>query len=165
MIVVIHCVCVILVNSAYSQKPTIFTTASKAANHLGLTQQAVSEHLKKLRDVFNDRLFLRKTNGFVPTPFAQDLAVEVDKLLKDFQALLSPKVFNPKTVSDTFVISATDYAQQVVLPNLISKLRKQSPNLKLIVRDFEIDTLHELMENGKVQWQSRFQIIFLIATL
>jgi len=123
--------------------------ASKAASHLGLTQQAVSEHLKKLRDVFNDRLFLRKTNGFIPTPFAQDLAVEVDKLLNDFQALLSPKVFDPKTVSGTFVISATDYAQQVVLPNLISKLRKQSPNLKLIVRDFEIDTLHELMEKGK----------------
>ena len=33
--------------------------ASKAANQLGLTQQAVSEHLKKLRDVFDDRLFLR----------------------------------------------------------------------------------------------------------
>jgi DNA-binding transcriptional LysR family regulator len=28
-----------------------------------LTQQAVSEQLKKLRDVIDDRLFLRKTNG------------------------------------------------------------------------------------------------------
>lgn len=125
--------------------------ASKAANHLGLTQQAVSEHLKKLRDVFNDRLFLRKTNGFIPTPFAEDLSIEIDKLLNDFQALLSPKVFTPKTVKGTFVICATDYAQQVVLPDLISKLRKQSPNLKIIVRDFEIDTLHELMQSGKVQ--------------
>jgi len=124
--------------------------ASKAASHLGLTQQAVSEHLKKLRNVFDDRLFLRKTNGFIPTPYAEELAIEIDKLLNDFQALLSPKVFNPKTVSGTFVIAATDYAQQVVLPALISTLRKQSPNLKLIVRDFEIDKLHELMESGKV---------------
>ena len=124
--------------------------ASKAANQLGLTQQAVSEQLKKLRDVFDDRLFLRKTNGFVPTPFAEQIAIEVDKLLNDFQALLSPKAFDPKTVGGTFVIAATDYAQQVVLPVLISKLRKESPNLKLIVRDFEIDKLHDLMENGKV---------------
>jgi len=124
--------------------------ASKAANQLGLTQQAVSEHLKKLRDVFDDRLFLRKTNGFVPTPFAEQLSVDVDKLLNDFTALVSPSHFDPKTVSGTFIIAATDYAQQVVLPNLISTLRKQSPHLKLIVRDFEIDKLHELMENGKV---------------
>lgn len=124
--------------------------ASKAASQLGLTQQAVSEQLKKLRDVFDDRLFLRKTNGFIPTPFAEQIAIEIDKVLNDFKALLSPKVFDPKTVSGTFIIAATDYAQQVVLPALISKLRKQSPNLKLIVRDFEIDKLHELMESGKV---------------
>ena len=124
--------------------------ASKAANQLGLTQQAVSEHLKKLRDVFDDRLFLRKTNGFIPTPFAEELALGVDRLLNDFEALILPTSFDPKTISGTFVIAATDYAQQVVLPSLISQLRKQSPNLKLIVRDFEIDKLHELMESGKV---------------
>jgi len=124
--------------------------ASKAANQLGLTQQAVSEHLKKLRDVFGDRLFLRKTNGFVPTPFAEDLSIGVDKLLNDFTALLSPTSFNPKTITGTFVIAATDYAQQVVLPSLICLLRRQSPKLKIIVRDFELDKVNELMESGKV---------------
>lgn len=124
--------------------------ASKAASQLGLTQQAVSEHLKKLRDVFNDRLFLRKTNGFVPTPFAENLAIGVDKLLLEFSALLSPTTFSPETIEGTFVIAATDYAQQVVLPELIAQLRKQSPKLKIIVRDFELDKVHELMESGKV---------------
>lgn len=124
--------------------------ASKAASQLGLTQQAVSEHLKKLRDVFGDRLFLRKTNGFVPTPFAENLSIGVDKLLIDFTTLLSPTSFDPKTITGTFVIAATDYAQQVVLPSLISLLRKQSPKLKLIVRDFELDKVNELMESGKV---------------
>ena len=124
--------------------------ASKAANQLGLTQQAVSEHLKKLRDVFDDRLFLRKTNGFVPTPFAENLAIGVDKLLLEFSALLSPTTFNPETIEGTFVIAATDYAQQVVLPGLISQLRKKSPKLKIIVRDFELDKVNELMESGKV---------------
>lgn len=124
--------------------------ASKAANQLGLTQQAVSEHLKKLRNVFGDRLFLRKTNGFIPTPFAQQLSISVDKILIDFQALLSPTMFDPKTVHGIFVIAATDYAQQVVLPDLIAKIRLKSPHLKLIVRDFEIDKLHDLMQSGKV---------------
>jgi len=124
--------------------------ASKAANQLGLTQQAVSEHLKKLRDIFDDRLFLRKTSGFLPTPFADELSHNVDKLLNDFNALLSPSVFDAKTIEGTFVIAATDYAQQVVLPELIATMRQESPHLKLIVRDFEIDKLHDLMESGKV---------------
>ncbi len=124
--------------------------ASKAASQLGLTQQAVSEQLKKLRDVFDDRLFLRKTSGFIPTPFAEQLSLDIDKLLNDFQALLSPKVFDPKTVSGTYVIAATDYAQQVVLPSVIARSRLESPNLKIIVRDFELDKLHDLMESGKV---------------
>ena len=124
--------------------------ASKAASKLGLTQQAVSEQLKKLRDVFDDQLFLRKTTGFVPTTYAEELSVDIDKLLNDFQALLAPKIFDPKTVNDEFVIAATDYAQQVVLPALVKVLRAQAPNLKLIIRDFEIDSLHDLMESGKV---------------
>ncbi|WP_166373006.1 LysR family transcriptional regulator [Psychromonas sp. SA13A] len=125
-------------------------SASKAAAQLGLTQQAVSEHLKKLRDVFEDRLFLRKTSGFIATPFAQTLSFSVDKLLNDFNALLSPTHFDPNTVEGSFVIAATDYAQQIVLPALISIIRIQAPNLKLIVRDFEIDKLNELMESGNV---------------
>lgn len=124
--------------------------ASKAASQLGLTQQAVSEQLKKLRDVFDDRLFLRKTNGFIPTPFAESLSHDIDRVLRDFQQLLSPKVFDPKTAQGMYVIAATDYAQQVVLPNFIAILRERSPNLKIIIRDFEIDKLHELMESGKV---------------
>ncbi|MGR5092333.1 LysR family transcriptional regulator [Vibrio maritimus] len=125
-------------------------SASKAASQLGLTQQAVSEQLKKLRDVFGDRLFLRKTNGFVPTPMAEELSLDIDKLLRDFQALLSPKMFDPTTVEGTYVVAATDYAQQVVLPPLIEVMRVQSPNLKIIVRDFELDKLNDLMESGKV---------------
>jgi DNA-binding transcriptional LysR family regulator len=124
--------------------------ASKAASQLGLTQQAVSEQLKKLRDVFDDRLFLRKTSGFIPTPHAESLSIEIDRILNDFQALLSPKAFAPETVSGAFVIAATDYAQQIVLPALISKLRKLAPLLKIIVRDFEIDKVPELMESGRV---------------
>ena len=100
--------------------------------------------------MFDDRLFLRKTSGFIPTPFAEQLSLDIDKLLNDFQALLSPKVFDPKTVSGTYVIAATDYAQQVVLPSVIARLRLESPNLKIIVRDFELDKLHDLMESGKV---------------
>jgi DNA-binding transcriptional LysR family regulator len=124
--------------------------ASKVAEQIGLTQQAVSEQLKKLRDVFDDRLFIRKANGFIATPFAESLSVKVDRILADFQALVSQTVFDPNTCHDTFVIAATDYSQQIVLPELITQIRALAPHLKVIIRDFEIDKLNELMESGKV---------------
>ena len=54
---------------------------------------------------------------------------------------------------------ATDYAQQVVLAGLIAKLRLQSPHLKLIVRAFEIDKLHHLMQSGKVNLAITYPIV------
>ncbi|MGL4475333.1 MAG: LysR family transcriptional regulator [Shewanella sp.] len=124
--------------------------ASKAANQLGLTQQAVSEQLKKLRYVFDDRLFIRKTNGFISTPLAEELSLEIDRLLSEFQALLSPRKFEPATAQGTYVIAATDYAQQIVLPKLLKILRVQSPLLKIMVKDFEANSIDDAMESGKV---------------
>ena len=39
-----------------------------AASTLGLTQSAVSHQLARLRDAFDDPLFVRTTEGTVPTP-------------------------------------------------------------------------------------------------
>lgn len=61
-----------------------------------------------------------------------------------------PQKFDPAAVQGTFVISATDYAQQIVLPTLLAELRREAPGLKIVVRDFEIDTLHALMESNHV---------------
>jgi DNA-binding transcriptional LysR family regulator len=125
-------------------------SASRAAGQLGLTQQAVSEQLKRLREIFNDRLFLRKTNGLVPTPYALALSAKVDEILISISNLPLPGVFEPGEVSATFVISATDYAQQIVLPPLLGILQREAPGLKVVVRDFEIDTLHPLMESNQI---------------
>ncbi len=46
---------------------------SQVAKKMGLTQQAISEQLRKLRDLFDDRLFIRQGNNMVATPKAQGL--------------------------------------------------------------------------------------------
>ncbi|WDE07088.1 LysR family transcriptional regulator [Thalassomonas viridans] len=123
---------------------------SRVASQVGLTQQAVSDQLRKLRDIFDDRLFLRKSNGLIPTPVAEALGVKIAALLAGFEGLLDPDTFDPATVDATYVIAATDYAQQVVLPALLAKIRHFAPGLKIIIRDFDIDNLHELMVNSRV---------------
>ena len=123
---------------------------SRVAQQVGLTQQAVSDQLKKLRDIFDDRLFLRKSNGLISTPTAENLGEKIDKILQNFDQLLDAETFDPALVSSTYVIAATDYAQQVVLPELIAKIRRQAPLLKIILLDLDIDRLPEAMAAGKV---------------
>ena len=123
---------------------------SRVADQVGLTQQAISDQLKKMREIFDDRLFLRKSNGLIPTPFAVDLGLKTEKVLAGFDALLSPDEFDPASATATYVIAATDYAQQVVLPSLLSQIRANAPGIKIIIRDFDIDNLHELMVTNRV---------------
>ncbi|WP_444958635.1 LysR family transcriptional regulator [Microbulbifer sp. ZKSA002] len=123
---------------------------SRVAEKVGLTQQAISEQLRKLREVFDDRLFIRQGNGMVPTPVAEQLGGRISSILKDVESLLTPIAFDPATYKGIFSISATDYAIQSVLPQLLEVVRKSAPELKVIVRDFETDNLNQLMVAGEI---------------
>ncbi|MCH2058429.1 MAG: LysR family transcriptional regulator [Thalassotalea sp.] len=126
------------------------SNVSKVAHILGISQQAVSEHLRKLRNTFGDQLFIRKSNGLIATPFAESLAPEVGRIINSIEKLVEPKEFNPATVNSIFRICATDYAQAVVLPKFLALIRRQAPNLKVIVQDIEIDNLSNLMDQSDI---------------
>ena len=123
---------------------------SRVANVMGLTQQAISEQLRKLRDTFNDKLFIRTSNGVVPTPLAESLEAQVNKVVQDIEALFPECTFEPSTLEGVFHITASDYALVTVLPALLDAVNKAAPNLKIIVRDFESDALNKLMLRGEV---------------
>lgn len=123
---------------------------SRVAEQLGLTQQAISEHLKKLRHSFDDPLFIRQSNGVLPTAFAEGLAHKVANIINDIDDLLQPEQFDPSKLDGIFTICATDYGQSVILPPLLHELRARAPKLKIIVRDFEIEQLPELLATGAI---------------
>ncbi len=83
---------------------------SDVARKMGLTQQAISEQLRKLRDLFDDRLFIRQGNTMVATPKAIALEKPINQILTQVEALLIPKQFIPSSYKGVFTISATDYA-------------------------------------------------------
>lgn len=121
---------------------------SRVADQLGLTQQAVSVQLRKLREVFNDALFIRKSNGVVPTPRCLTLAPQVRRVLGDFAALTQPEIFSPATVSTTFTVSAMDYSQRVVLTRHIAALRSEAPNLILKIVPLDTELMLQNLATG-----------------
>lgn len=123
---------------------------SQVARKMGLTQQAISEQLRKLRDLFDDRLFIRQGNSMVATPKALSLQQPISHILKQLDALLEPDLFTPQTYKGVFTISATDYATQALLPQLFNITRREAPGLKLIVRDFASDNVNQLITAGEL---------------
>lgn len=123
---------------------------SRVADQLGVSQQTISEQLKRLREIFDDRLFVRTSNGVIPTPVAERLAPKLEKLLNDVTALLDVEVFNPAEIDTVFNITATDFEQRIVLPKLLRELRKGAPNLKVIVHKLEIDQLGRQLSTGQI---------------
>ncbi|MFT6927155.1 MAG: DNA-binding transcriptional LysR family regulator [Psychromonas sp.] len=123
---------------------------SQVARKMGLTQQAISEQLRKLRDLFNDRLFIRQGNSMVATPKALSMQQPISHILKQLETLLEPDLFIPQTYKGVFTISATDYATQALLPQLFKITRREAPGLKLIVRDFASDNVNQLIKAGEL---------------
>ncbi|WDY59977.1 LysR family transcriptional regulator [Pseudomonas sp. PSKL.D1] len=125
-------------------------SVTRAAERLALTQPAVSGMLNRLRDSFDDPLFVRAQRGIVPTPRAQQLAGPVKQLLSDIESMLRPQAFDPALADLTFTIAATDYALKAVVVPFIHRLRPLAPNVRVAVRGVDQQTLVTQFEDGTV---------------
>ena len=110
----------------------IYTEANltHAGQIIGITQPAVSNALARLRESFNDPLFVRTAQGMVPTPMAQNIISPVRSALALLRvSVQESRTFNPLQANKTFRISMTDLTEAVVLPPLFQRLRKQAPSV------------------------------------
>lgn len=123
---------------------------TRVASKLCVSQQAVSEQLKRLRLTFNDKLFVRAKNGVVPTPFATELGAVLGDIVSRLEDVSETKVFDPKNSHKRFVIAATEYAQLVLLVDLAQKLKERSPNIQLIITPLEEVSLEKALSLGQI---------------
>lgn len=124
---------------------------SSVATTLGLTQPAVSNALKRLRNLLGDELFLRTPRGMEPTPLALQLAEPIAYALSTIHSTLNHRtVFNPATSNRKFTLGLSDIGEINFLPRLMTALNRQGPNLSVsTLRNTGVD-LQDEMENGQV---------------
>lgn len=112
----------------------IYTEANltRAGQIVGITQPAVSNALSRLRETFNDPLFVRTAQGMVPTPMAQNIIGPVRNALALLRvSVQESRLFNPLEASKTFRISMTDLIEAVILPPLFQRLRRLAPGVMI----------------------------------
>ena len=86
--------------------------------------------LARLRDSFDDPLFVRVQRGVGPTNRALELAPQVKKVLNEVEQLLQPPQFDPTTAELTVRIACTDYAMRAVIVPFLHLLKTKPRKLK-----------------------------------
>src|SRR5476649_2558982 len=109
-------------------------SVSLAAEKLHLGQPAVSGALARLREMFDDPLFVRSAREMTPTPRAQALMESLLPLMESLQTtLFQSPAFDPATANHTFTLGMADWIEMWLMPDLLAQLRRIAPGLRINV--------------------------------
>ncbi|MFL0804814.1 MAG: LysR family transcriptional regulator [Agarilytica sp.] len=127
-------------------------SVTQAADYLGITQPAMSNTLKRLRQQFDDPLLVRTSEGMKPTERAQALEPEVRELILHVERVVQPvQDFDPKESDKLFRIAASDYAESTLIPELLNYVRKEAPNITIDIMTSS-DVSYQDVEQGHVDF-------------
>ena len=124
---------------------------SSAAEHLQVTQSAVSNALNRLRRTLGDDLFVRTPLGMQPTPFAQQLSASVFSALNQVtNALNRHEHFNPAASKRHFVVAMRDVGEVYMIPILVQECARLAPHVQITTSRFDKAELKTEMEAGRI---------------
>lgn len=126
-------------------------SVSRAAQKMDMSQSSMSDALARLRDRFADPLLVRTREGMVPTQRAQDLWPQIQNGIEQLKSILE-KVsdFVPELANERFRITATDYAQTLLAPRLVSHLRAFAPNCSTEFVTVNLRAVEQALETGDI---------------
>ena len=105
---------------------------TRAAQHLNVTQPAVSNALARLRSAFDDPLFVRVGRGMMPSPLAQNLIGPVQAALRQLRASIDQgRRFDPATSDRLYNIWARDTVATELMPGLLARLAGEAPGVRV----------------------------------
>ncbi|QIL82648.1 LysR family transcriptional regulator [Diaphorobacter sp. HDW4A] len=106
---------------------------TRAAANLSITQPAVSNALRRLRELLDDELLVRKGHGVEPTPRALAIWPVVRQSLEMLQESLVPDSFDPATATSPLVLAMADSTAATLIPSLVEIVEREAPGLALRV--------------------------------
>lgn len=122
-------------------------SVTAAAEHLALSQPAVSHALNRLRATVGDPLFTRSGRGLVPTPRAVAMLAPARDVLTSATGLLAPQLFSPESETAVFRVGASDYAALTLVPEIARLTHHTAPHVRLEIAPVGGETLRQL-ESG-----------------
>jgi DNA-binding transcriptional LysR family regulator len=106
---------------------------TRAARNLNLTQPAVSNALRRLRETLGDELVQRSGQGMAPTTRALAIWPTVREALAQLEQSLAPSEFIAAQAKTSFVLAMADATAAELMPGLVDMLETDAPGVTLRV--------------------------------
>ncbi|RST51337.1 LysR family transcriptional regulator [Variovorax sp. MHTC-1] len=123
---------------------------TRAARNLAITQPAVSNALRRLRETLGDELVRRSGSGVEPTPRALALWPTVRDALRQLQHTLAPGEFDAGIADTTFLLAMADATAAELVPGLVQIVEKEAPAVSLRVLPLTTRDPRRMLENEEV---------------
>jgi DNA-binding transcriptional LysR family regulator len=135
----------VILNAIYTEG-----SLTKAAEVVGITQPAVSNALSRLREKFDDDLFVRTGTGMVPTQKTENIISDIQSALSLMQQSVNqPNSFDSAITERNFKLSLGDITEGRVLPYMMKEIYKNAPNISVGSYNYRrIDQVHALATNN-----------------
>ena len=135
----------VILNAIYTEG-----SLTKAAEVVGITQPAVSNALSRLREKFDDDLFVRTGTGMVPTQKTENIIADIQSALTLMQQSVNqPNSFDPEITERNIKLTLGDITEGRVLPYMMKEIYKNAPNISVGSYNYRrIDQVHALATNN-----------------
>ncbi|MCL9782860.1 LysR substrate-binding domain-containing protein [Vibrio sp. S4M6] len=117
---------------------------TRAAQRLNLSQSAVSKSLMKLRNQFDDPLFVRTSHGLKPTPKALHIKPKIDHIVNQLEILIEPEKFIPTSSDHCFHIATVESVFPLIFSHFLPQVFHQAPNLTIATHSWADNTFKNL---------------------
>lgn len=126
-------------------------SVTQAAEALDMPQPTLSRHLRRLREHFDNPLFVRTSHGLEPTSIALSAAAGVSEALEIYRTRLVPNpTFLPERSRRNFLIAASDVGHLLTLPRLERWASSSAPNVRFTAVPLGRHRLVTQLEAGEV---------------
>ncbi|MDZ7591522.1 MAG: LysR family transcriptional regulator [Rubrivivax sp.] len=106
-------------------------SVTRAAVRLSMTQPAVSNALRRLREATDQDLFTATPTGVTPTRQAQALWPSVRAALGGLREVFEPQDFDPRNDARSFTLAMADATAAVIVPALVRDLSAEQAKADL----------------------------------
>lgn len=126
-------------------------SATQAAARLHVTQSAVSNAMRRARELFGDPLVVRRPHGLAPTPRGAALLPALREWVEAARRLLvETHRFDPAGTTRTFRIACSDAVAATMLSPLLQQLATRAPRARLLLVSLDRLIAEDGLARGEV---------------
>ncbi len=124
---------------------------TRAARRMGLSQPAMSQVLKRLRESLDDPILVRSAGKMVPSPYTTELEPQLRAALQTLhQVLDGPAHFDPARSERTFRLALFDHYSTTLLNHLLPSLLLEAPKVQLEIIPLNVTTIRDELRRGEL---------------